>query len=373
MKKNKLNLLHIPLLVFLVAVGFFLFPQADQNNAGTENQITYYGEIVEILSETVEEDTFLQEIEVKFTNGPQEGEKITIINDESYSMTHRNFSEGDSVMVVHNKSQNFYFISDYVRNDTLLCLFAIFIVIVVLVTGLQGIGSIIGMFLSFIVLFRLVLPEILAGGSPVMAAIIGSIFIIPITFYSSHGFSKKTTIAVVSTFITLVISGILATLFADAANLTGLATEEIIYLHAETAQAIDFRGLVLAGMIISILGVLDDITISQASVVSQLKGAKPNIKFSELFKRAMTVGKDHIASLVNTLILVYTGASLPLLILVIDSSQQFSEIINYEFMSEEIVRTLIGSIGLVLAVPITTLLAALIIKKGSIEEQNCCH
>lgn len=372
MKKTKKNWLNAPLLLALAIVGYFLFPQPTQS-PNLYNQENYQAQITGVLSETIQDDTYIQEIEVKFTNGPQEGSTTIIVNDESYSMTHREFQAGDQVMVTYNIDQDFYFISDYIRGDALFWLFAAFVSIVIAVTGWQGIGSLIGMFLSFIVIFRLVLPQILSGGSPVLAAILGSIFIIPLTFYSSHGFNKKTTVAVISTFVTLVLSGILATVFADAANLTGLASEEIIYLQNETAQTIDFRGLVLAGMIISILGVLDDITISQASVVSQLKAAKKSIKFGELLSRAMAVGRDHIASLVNTLILVYTGASLPLLILFIDSSQKFSEIINYEFMAEEIVRTLIGSIGLVLAVPITSFLAALIIKKGSNEPSHCCH
>lgn len=370
--KNKTNLITIPLLIVLSVIGYFLFPQPTASDQST-SQVTYQAEITGILDETIQDDTYIQEIEIKFLDGPDLGEKITIINDESFQMTHRDFEAGDNVMIIHNTDQDFYFIADYVRSDALLWLFAAFVVIVIAVTGWQGLGSLIGMFLSFIVIFRIVLPQIVAGGSPVMAAIIGSAFIIPLTFYSSHGFSKKTTVAVFGTFITLVISGILATLFADAANLTGLASEEIAYLQTSTAQAIDFRGLVLAGMIISILGVLDDITISQASVVSQLRGAKKSIKFGELFTRAMNVGRDHIASLVNTLILVYTGASLPLLILFIDSSQSFAEIVNYEFMAEEIVRTLIGSIGLILAVPITSLLAALFIKKGSIHDHGCHH
>lgn len=372
MKKTNQKWVSTTLLIVLAIIGFFLFPQPI-DNPDAINQISYHAEVKNILSETIEEDTYIQEIELQFTTGPQTGENITVSNDESYSMTHRNFEAGDEVMLVYNENQDNYFISDFVRSKALLWLFIGFIAVVIVVTGWQGFGSLIGMFLSFIVIFRIVLPMIVAGGSPVFAAIVGSIFIIPITFYSSHGFSKKTSIAVFSTLITLIICGLLATLFADIANLTGLASEEIVYLRASTAQAIDFRGLVLAGMIISVLGVLDDITISQASVVSQLKAVKHDMQFSELFMRGMVVGRDHIASLVNTLILVYTGASLPLLILFIDSSQKFSEIINYEFMSEEIIRTLVGSIGLILAVPITTFLAALLIKKGSKEAGGCCH
>ena len=199
---------------------------------------------------------------------------------------------------------------------------------------------------------------ILQGHSPVLVAILGSVLIIPLTFYPSHGVNRKTNIAIVSTFLTLVIAGLLASFFSDFTHLTGLASEESNFLKIGTAEQIDFQGLILAGILISILGILDDITISQASIVQQLKLAKPDIQFTELFGRALSVGRDHIASLVNTLILVYTGASLPLLLLFLDQSVGFQSIINLEFMAEEVVRTLIGSVALILAVPITTVLAA---------------
>ena len=371
MSKNK-NIILLPLLLLVSFVGLYVIPMPESQGAVAD--ATYPAEIEAILNETIEGDTYLQEIRRRINSGPDIGKRVTILNDESFARTHRDFQVGDEVMLTENPVQETYYISDYVRSDALIWLFAIFIAIVLAVTGWQGLGSLLGMALSFMVMFKIVLPMIIAGGNPVTSAIIGAAFIIPLTFYSSHGFSRKTTIAVAGTFITLVLSGILAVIFADVAHLTGLASEEIIYLREATADAIDFKGLVLAGMIISILGVLDDITISQASVVSQLKGAKKSIKFSELFTRAMKVGKDHIASLVNTLILVYTGASLPLLILFIDSAQSITEIINYEFMAEEIVRTLIGSIGLIMAVPITTILAAFFIGKGNSEEHShCCH
>ena len=164
------------------------------------------------------------------------------------------------------------------------------------------------------------------------------------------------------TLIALIITGILSSVFVEAARLTGFASEEAGFLRV-ARQMINIKGLLLAGIIIGVLGILDDITISQSAIVFQLKEANKKLKFNELYKRAMNVGQDHISSMVNTLVLVYAGASLPLLLLFIDNPQPFFEVINYEIIADEIVRTLVGSIGLILAVPITTLIAALVSNK----------
>ncbi|MFH1959616.1 MAG: YibE/F family protein, partial [Patescibacteria group bacterium] len=169
---------------------------------------------------------------------------------------------------------------------------------------------------------------------------------------------------VVATFISLVITGLLAVYFVDVTHLTGFASEEAGFLQVERQGSIDIRGLLLAGIIISTLGILDDVTIGQASVVKQLKKANPKISFLELFKNGMKVGQDHISSMVNTLVLVYSGSALPLLLLFFDSQKTFVDILEFELIAEEIVRMLVGSIGLVLAAPLATIMAAYIFSKG---------
>jgi uncharacterized membrane protein len=156
--------------------------------------------------------------------------------------------------------------------------------------------------------------------------------------------------------ISLIITGVLATIFVDATRLTGFGSEEVGFLQT-SGVPIDPRGLLLAGILIGALGVLDDITISQASSVFELSSANPAFGVRELYRRAMNIGQDHIASTVNTLVLAYVGASLPMLLLFAIYPQPFGQIINREFVTEEVVRTLVGSLGLVAAVPITTLLA----------------
>ena len=155
----------------------------------------------------------------------------------------------------------------------------------------------------------------------------------------------------------------MAGIFVDATKLTGFASEEAGFLQAMKGGTVNIKGLLMAGIIIGALGILDDVTVSQASVVQQLKNTSNKLSSSDLYKKAMRVGQDHVSSMVNTLVLVYTGAALPLLLLFIDSTRSFSEIINYELVADEIVRTLVGSIGLVSAVPITTAIASAVISR----------
>ncbi len=253
-------------------------------------------------------------------------------------------------------------IVDHVRRTPLFTLFLIFLSIVILVGRKKGVLSIVAMLISFLIIGRFILPQILAGNDPVIISLLGALFIIPSLFYISHGFSTKTTIAVVSTFLTLIVTGVLAVTFVYFTKLTGFAAEEATFIQA-TGQNIDIRSLLLAGIIIGAMGVLDDITISQTSIVEKLIRANPKFGGRELFSEAMDVGRDHIASLVNTLILVYVGAALPLFVLFYSSDFVYSEVVNMELVATEIVRTLVSSIGIVLAVPLTTAIAAFHMQK----------
>jgi len=309
-----------------------------------------------------------QKLEVVVTSGNRKGEKLIVESGYIPVVNAQKYKIGDELVIT--ASQNFegqevLYITDYVRRRPLYWLFAIFVGLTVLIGKKRGFASILGMGLSFWVIFTFVLPQILAGKDPIFIAIIASLFIIPITFYLSHGVNKKTTAAVLGTIIALVITGILANLFVSAARLTGFASEEAAFLQISRPDVINIKGLILAGIIIGVLGILDDITISQAAIVYQLKSASPKISFAELFGRTMDIGRDHIASMVNTLVLVYTGAAMPLLLLFINTPSRFTEVINYEIVAEEIVRTLVASIGLILAVPITTFITSVLIGNNS--------
>lgn len=310
-----------------------------------------------------------QKLDLVLTSGSQKGKTITLENGNLPMADVQKYVVGDKLVLNHGKDlsgKDEYTIEDYVRRGALLWAFIVFVLVAIAIGARRGFTSLIGMGISFSIIFLYTLPTIAHRGDPMTAAIISSFIIVPVTFYLSHGFNKKTTVAIVGTFISLVITGMLANYFVVLAHLTGYGSEEAGYLQVYYPGMVNIQGLFLAGIVIGGVGVLNDITVSQAAIVAELQKASDKIGFISLYRKAMNVGHDHIASMINTLILVYAGAALPLLVLLIDNPQPFSQIINNEFMAEEVVRTLVVSIGLILAVPITTFLAAMIYqyKKG---------
>lgn len=308
-----------------------------------------------------------QKLELLVKKGSLSGQNITVENGNIPSANLPKFRVGDEVVVNMTKDidgNDFFYITDFIRRGPLLWLFVIFAALAVLVGRWRGLTSLIAMGVSFAVIFVFILPQILSGADPVFISILGSLVIIPVTFYLSHGLNKKTNLAIFGTLIALIITGVLANIFVEVSRLSGFVSEEAGFLQVAKAGAVNIKGLLLAGIIIGVLGVLDDVTVSQAAIVQQLKDANNQLKPGELYKRAMDVGRDHIASMVNTLVLVYAGAAMPLMLLFVNNPHPFSEIINYEIVANEIIRTLVGSIGLILAVPITTYIAAMVSKKS---------
>ena len=366
---SKFKIIFIASLFFLSVTPSLVLAQEDHQavpqEARLEAVVTSITEEKEVAAEGADKKVLYQKLEVLVIGGKRKGEKLVVENNMPVVNAQR-YKVGDKVVISANQTpagKELLYINDYVRRVPLYFLFAIFAVLTVLIGRKRGLASLIGMGLSFFVIFTFVLPQILSGKDPIFIAITASLFIIPISFYLSHGLNRKTTAAVIGTIIALVVTGILANVFVDAARLTGFASEEAAFLQQAKPDLINIRGLLLAGIIIGVLGILDDITVSQAAIVSQLKSTSTKIPFWELFNRSMDIGRDHIASMVNTLVLVYTGAAMPLLLLFSNNPQPFSELINYEIIAEEIVRTLVASIGLILAVPITTFITTVLFDK----------
>ncbi|MBU1000381.1 YibE/F family protein [Patescibacteria group bacterium] len=342
------------------------FPETEHKEETLEGKITRILEEKQVTPMGAKEPQLYQKLEILVAKGSLKDKKITIENGNLLVSNLQKYKVGDELIINYSKDfegNDNFFITDYVRRSALFWLFIIFVIMAVAIGRWQGMTSLVGMGISFLVIFKFILPRISAGSDPVQVVILGSLMIIPATFLLSHGINKKTGIAITGTLISLVITGILANIFVEASKLTGFASEEAGFLQEYQPGLVNIKGLLLAGIIIGVLGILDDVTISQSAIVQQLKIANPKLKAGELYKKAMALGKDHIASMVNTLVLVYTGAALPLLLLFIDNSRSFSEIVNYEIIADEIVRTLVGSIGLILAVPITTLIASLTAEK----------
>jgi uncharacterized membrane protein len=271
------------------------------------------------------------------------------------------FRAGQQVRLEANEQPGqppYYNIQDPERGRPLLVLVALFVAAVVAFGRWQGIRSLLGLGLSFVVIVSFVVPAILRGHSPVLVAVTGAMAIMLLSLYLSHGTGPKTTAAVVGTALALGLTALLAITFVAAASLTGLDEEALDANFA--VGGLSLRGLLLAGIIIGGLGVLDDVTMSQASLVTELHQANPTAGTAALVGGALRVGRDHIAATVNTLFLAYAGAALPLLILFVTGQHSLGTVATTEVVAVEVVRALCGSVGLIAAVPLTTVLAALV-------------
>ena len=271
---------------------------------------------------------------------------------------------GDQIVVGrvgsgHGADAGGWYFSDFQRRGPLTALAVFFVLAVVVLGRWRGLCALWGLAVSFAVLVRFILPAILVGKNPVAVAVVGSAAIMFAVLYLAHGINARTTTAVLGTVGALFLTGVLAWIFVEGTHLTGLASEESGLLAA-SLSGVSLKGLLLGGVVIGSLGVLDDVTVTQASAVWELHQANPGYGFSRLYAAGLRIGRDHIASTVNTLVMAYAGASLPLLVLFTLSSRRLGDVLTSEVVAQELVRTLIGSIGLVAAVPITTALAAFV-------------
>jgi len=268
---------------------------------------------------------------------------------------------GDAVVVtrISDAPNAAYAVVDRYRLPPLLIIFALFVAAAVFFSRIRGLTSVMGLAITLLVLARFVVPRILGGANPLAISLAGALMIALTSIYLAHGFSRRTSVALLGTLITLGLSAGLAIAFVDLAWLSGTGSEEAMFLLLAPEASVNLRGLLLGGIILGALGVLDDITTAQAAAVDEISKANPSLSRRELYRRGLSVGQEHITSLVNTLVLAYAGASLPLFLLfTLNTDQPFWVTINSEFLAEEIVRTLVGSVTLILAVPITTGLAA---------------
>lgn len=339
------------------------FAQQQSNGTMAEAKVLDIVQTKEISPQT---KAPIRNVKIQITSGDLKGKTYTIQDNVIPTAYQLDYKKGDNVVVNISKDQqgnNTIYITDYSRNNALLILLGLFLIVTLIVGRIQGITSLVAMVISFLIIGKFIIPNIMLGNDPLFITFLGSLIIIPITYYISHGLNKKTTVAIVGTLITLLLTGVLAYFFSEFAKLTGFESEEAVYLQTIKGGAINIKSLLLSGIIISSLAVLNDITVSQASIVRSLLKSNPRLSIKELYGNAMSVGRDHVASLVNTLILVYAGASLPLFLLFNNAAMSYSLVINQEIIATEIVRTLVSSIGIIAAVPITTLLAAVVEKR----------
>lgn len=323
-------------------------------------------EVVEVLTQNTEElegiglPTTRQTLSIKILEGEKNGKVLTIEND--YII----FEKGDKFFLYYTldaiDGRESYSVRDIDRRPVIFFFIGLFVAVVLLFSGRQGVRSLLGLLGSFFVILYLLIPSLLAGYPPVLTSIVVATIILFLAIYLTHGFNRISTVAFSGTVIAVIFTGILAYVGVTFARFTGFATEEAFYLNLNTRGVLDFTGLLLGGIMIGVLGVLDDIAITQSAVVRELYSSAPHLSKKEVYRKALNVGKEHVGALVNTLALAYTGASLPLLLLFYSSNSLGVSIINQEIFATEIIRTIVGSIGLILTVPITTLLAVYFLK-----------
>lgn len=267
---------------------------------------------------------------------------------------------GDRIVVSYSAGaeQGYeYQFADRQRRPVLWALALVFAIAVVLLGRMRGLAALAGLVASLVIVLQFVLPNILDGHSPVLVAVIGATAIAYLALYLAHGFNAMTTVALLGTLASLALTVVLSWVFTEVARFSGYASEEAQFLGL-LAGRVDVGGLVLGGIVIGALGALDDMTVTQAAAVAELRRADPTMSRRRLYAAGLRIGRDHVASTVNTLALAYAGAALPLLLLFVLSGQSLGTVANSEDVAIEIVRTLVGSIGLVASVPITTWLAA---------------
>ncbi len=260
-----------------------------------------------------------------------------------------------------------YSFADFQRGTPMLLLGLIFVIAVVVLGRWRGVGALGGLIASLLVLVVFMLPSLLRGHSAMSVALVGSALVAFIALYLAHGVNISTTVALLATFASLALIGLLSWIFVTAAHFTGLTEESTLFLSGLGIQ-IDARGLLLAGIVIGSLGVLDDMTVTQVSAVWELRQLQPEASRQDIYRSAVNIGRDHIASTVNTLFLTYAGAALPLLLLFSVSGQSNSAVSTGEVVATEIVRSIVGSIGLVASVPIATWMATRVIAGAKITE-----
>ncbi|MEU6151181.1 YibE/F family protein [Actinosynnema sp. NPDC047251] len=368
--RRLLLVLLLPLVLATVVGALVLYPFGHDQATGTEaglTQVPVRGEVTAATRGGCGPDADQPGasgcvlVTVRMSDGDAAGREVRIpVPDVATSPT---FAVGDAVVLSYAGgdpgSGQSYQLADFQRGVPMLLLAVLFVAAVLLLGRWQGLAALGALALSFVVLVLFVLPSILAGEDPLTVAVVGAGLIMFVVLYLTHGVSARTSTAVLGTLASLVLIGVLGLAFSALTKLTGL-DQDTANLVAALGHGIDTRGLLLAGTIIGALGVLDDVTVTQTSSVWELRRANPALGFRELYAAGSRIGRDHLSSVVNTLVMAYAGTALPLLLTFSLSGRDLGEILTAQNVAQEVVRTLVGSIGLVAAVPITTALAAFV-------------
>lgn len=347
----------------LFGIGLFsvLFSPVYAQEVHQDLKETVPATVLEVLSEEEREimgsetTALVQELRVRIEGGAREGETAVFTNDLV------ELEPGDSIFVnrlVGIDDSEWFEFKDADRRGSLLWLAAFFVTLLILFAGKQGLRALLSLLGSVLAILFILVPLLLKGYPPVLTSIGVAGVILALVLFGTHGINARATTAFLGTMSAVLVTGLVATVWVTAAQFTGFGSDAAVYLNFGTHGQLDFVGLLLGSMLIGVLGVLDDVAITQSSVVRELKAANNTLAFMELYRRAIRVGRDHVGSLVNTLALAYIGVALPLVLLMAQANSDFMLAVNQEIVAAELVRILVGSIGLILAVPLTTAIAA---------------
>jgi uncharacterized membrane protein len=315
-------------------------------------------------------------VKAKLLNGPDEGRTVGFPSGESTADPL--FADGDHIRLAKFEVPEGaprgdpYSFSDFDRHTPMLWLLIGFAAVVIVFGRLRGLLSLVGLGLSVAVIAAFIVPAVLEGTSPLAVALVGSMAVMFATMGLTHGIGPKSVAASLGTAAALLLTAGLAVLATGLANITGFSSEEATLLQGATGE-LSLEGLVLAGIVIAALGVLDDLTVSQSSAVIALRRANPAHGVRELYSLAIAIGRDHVAATVNTLVLAYVGASLPLLLIFTVGDIPFADAINREAVAQQVIGILVGSVGLITAVPLTTGIAALLASRSEADSLHDSH
>jgi uncharacterized membrane protein len=351
----------LAILLIFFAFAPHAFAQDDQN-AIPDTVTTVKAQVLNIESSETKQvpgtdvTSVYQTIDVQILEGAEKGKTVTVDND------YLSLTKGEvfylQTTIRGADGIEIYAVSDPYRIPTLIFFVVLFVVLVLVFGGVQGIRGILSLIGSLALITYVLIPGILSGYSPILLSLGVSALIIIVGSYITHGFNRTTTSAVFGMLVTIVITGLLAYAAVHFARLSGFATEETVYLNMNTRGSINFIGLLLGGILIGLLGILYDVAIGQAIAVEELHTVAPHLPRAAIYKRAIRIGREHIGALVNMLAIAYVGVSLPLILLYATSANaSFAMTVNREIFATEIIRAMVGSIGLVLAVPITTIIS----------------
>jgi uncharacterized membrane protein len=376
---KRLSLIHILIFCVIVIVAGFIYvmqlpatnTKFDKSAASLDtSSFTAYakGKVTEVVFEQVDEipngKSISQQLKVVITDAPKSGQEVVIdhtaILDKAGSVQYK---AGDKVVLgqLPNEIYDEFVIIDKYRLPGVYIVVTVFLILAIVVGRKRGLTSLVGLGITGCILMLFIAPQILSGKDPFLVALVGAGAIILVSMFISHGFNRRIQISAVSTILTLIITAVMAYVFVYISKLFGFGQSDAFLLETGFLGSINLQGVLLAGIIISVLGVLDDVTTAQTAAIEELHKTDSTLSLKSLYQKGLSIGREHIASLINTLILVYAGAALPLfLLLTLQKSQPLWVLLNSEFIAEELVRSLVGSTTLILAVPISTLLAAYI-------------